>query len=69
MNVKRLLNTFAQFNLVHSNGDRLRVPVFKVKAANISVIKSPTEFYNTLKVCLFFSCNHSFNLKFYFDRI
>lgn len=50
-NVRRLLNAFAQFNLVQPSGGDLRaVPLFAVKAANVSVIKSPAEFYSTLKV-------------------
>ncbi len=52
-NVRRLLNAFAQLNLVQPSGgvgDLRAVPLFAVKAANVSVIKSPAEFYSTLKV-------------------
>lgn len=52
MNLRRLFNVFCDFNLNISN-DRLRIPFFNINSSNIYIIKHPTEFYNTLKVCCY----------------
>ena len=48
--MKRLLNSLCDLNLLLNK--KFDVPIFRVHSSNISVIKTPVDFYETLKVSL-----------------
>ena len=48
--MKRLLDSLCDLNLLLNK--KFQVPTFHVHSSNISVIKTPTDFYETLKVLI-----------------